>query len=455
MDTLRTGFVTRVLDPLGWRFKRTDTGARLSEFRRFQWDDEATWRRRRDLLLADLLVHATTRVPYYRERVTDLEPEAIAADPTAALARFPVLERSDLIEHFDELICEVGRGPKLVKSGGSTGTPVRVLWDRVYTGAALATTQLSLDWAGVERGERRVALWGARRDLGGRFGYVRKLNHLLRDITVLDAFRMGEEQMAEYVRIINRRPPVCIEGYTEAIFALAEFIEREELPVTSPRTVGTGAGTLIPAMRETIERVFNAPVFDRYGTREQGLYATECDRHTGLHVMGETTVLEIVDRYGAEVEEGEAGEAVATSLWNYTMPLVRYRVGDHVVKGRSRCGCGRPYPLLESIVGRSASAFPRPDGGLVLPDFWIRLFAVEFNEGAVEKYQFVQEEIDRITVRVVPRPGYEGPDDRLRKAMRSRIDDAMGAPCRVSFEVVDDIPPSASGKHIYSMTRVA
>ena len=454
MATLRSAFVTRVIDPIGWKVKRTDVGTRLREFRRFQWDDVDTWRRRRCALLSSLLTHAATRVPYYAERVRGLLPDDIAADPFGALAEFPVLERSDLTERFDDLVCEMGRGSKLVASGGSTGTPVRVLWDRVYTAAAFATTQLAMDWEGVARGDRRVALWGARRDLGGRFDYVRRLNYFLRDIDVLDAFRMGEREMAAYVRMINRRPPVCIEGYTEAIFALAEFIEREGLRVASPRVVTTGAGTLLSDMRETIERVFRAPVFDRYGTREQGMYAAECDRHNGLHIFGETTILEIVDPDGNEVEEGEAGEAVVTNLWNYTMPLVRYRVGDHVVKGRDTCGCGRPYPLIDHVVGRSASAFPRPGGGTVLPNFWIRLFAVEFNTGDVEKYQFVQEGIDRITVRLVMRPGRAGLDERVKEAVRSRIDDAMGAACRVSFEVVEDIPPTSSGKHLYSVSRL-
>jgi len=452
--TLRSRFVTRVIDPIGWAWKRTDVGGRLREFRASQWDDVPVWKARQSAHLKRLLTHAVTRVPFYRDRVTGLSAEAIASDPFGALEQFPVLERSHLIEHFDDLLCEMGRGTLLKKSGGSTGTPVRFLHDRVYTAAAFATTQLSLDWEGIARGDRRVALWGARRDLGGKFDYVRRLNYFFRDITVLDAFRMGEEEMARYVRVINRRPPACIEGYTEAIFALAQFIERKGLQVASPRVVGTGAGTLLPAMRETIERIFGAPVFDRYGTREQGLYATECDRHEGLHVMGETTVLELLDGSGREVSEGEAGEAVVTNLWNETMPLIRYRVGDHVIRGRERCSCGRPYPLLERVVGRSASAFPRPDGGLVLPDFWIRLFAVEFNTGDVEKYQFVQEAPDRITAKLVLLPGRAGPDQGMKRAIKARIDVAMGAPCEVRFEIVDDIPPTSSGKHLYSVTHV-
>ena len=90
----------------------------------------------------------------------------------------------------------------------------------------------------------------------------------------------------------------------------------------------------------------------------------------------------------------------------------------------------------------------------MLPDFWIRLFAVEFNTGDVYKYQFVQEAIDRITVRLVLRPGHDGPDSKMREAIVARICDSMGAPCRVDFSIEDDIPPTESGKHLYSVSKI-
>ena len=454
MPSLRTLIATRVVDPLGWKLKRSDLGGRLAEFRAYQWDDREEWLARRDRLLASLLEHAVTRVPYYVERVPGLTTESIHADPLAALAEFPTLERSDVTEHFDELSCEMDRGTWTEKSGGSTGTPVRFLHDRVYKAAAFATTQMSFEWAGVARGDRRVGLWAARRDLRGKHSPVRKLGAFFRDIELLDAFRMTDDRMREYVDLINRRHPVCLDGYTECLFELARFIEREGLSIASPRAVATTAGNLMPHVRDTLTRVYGAPVFDRYGTRENGLLATECDRHNGLHVMGETTVLEILDESGRHVEVGEPGEAVATNLWNYTMPLIRYRVRDHVVRGADSCECGRPYPLVDHVVGRTGSSFVRPDGALVLPSAWVRLFGVTFAHPSIHKYQAVQEEVDRIKLKLVLLPGHEGPDEKLRRAIVEHINEMMGARCRVDFEVVDDIPPTASGKFLYSVSTL-
>ncbi|MEE8571708.1 MAG: hypothetical protein V3T20_00460, partial [Gemmatimonadota bacterium] len=450
----RSAISTHVIDPLGWKIKGTDLGGRMAEFRARQWDDVGTWDARRSEMLGRLLVHAVTRVPYYMERVSGLTPESITADPFGSLGRFPILERSDLVDRFDELHCEMGRGTWMDRSGGSTGTPVRFLHDKIYKTAAFATTQLSYDWAGVARGDRRVGLWVASRDLAGRRSPVRKAGRFFRDIAVLDAAGMGEQEMLEIVRFLNRRPPACLEGYTEAIFALAEFIERRGLEIRPPRSVETTAGTLLPHMRETIERAYGAPVFDRYGSREIGLVATECDRHSGLHLMGETTILEMVGADGRDVEVGESGVTVVTNLWNYTMPFIRYNMEDHVVRGPDLCGCGRPYPLVESVVGRTGSSFPRADGGSVLANFWIRILAVEFNTGDVHKYQFVQEDMDHIIARIVPRPGHDGPDAKLREKITARICDVMGAQIHVDYVIEDDIAPTSSGKHLYSVSKV-
>ncbi len=451
----RGGLATHVFDPIGWKIKGVAIGARLAEFRAGQWDDRETSRRRCSERLGRLLVHAATRVPFYAERVRGLSPDDILADPRGSLAEFPILEKEDLSEHFDELTCELGRGSWVNTSGGSTGTPTRFIQDKFYLGAALAATQLSFDWAGIERGDRRVSFWAAPRDFARRNSPVRHLSDFFYDRATLNAFQLGEQTMREYIRFMNRRRPLCLDGYTGALVALAEFAGREGLDLPTPRAVTTSSATLSPEMRETLELALRAPVFDRYGSREVGIAAVECDRHNGLHVISETSVFEMLDRDGREVAAGEGGDILVTNLWNYTMPFIRFRMGDHGVRGTDDCDCGRPYPMVDRIVGRTGAAFVRPDGGLVLADFFIRLFAVDFNTGDVRKYQFVQEEIDRVTVRLALWPGRDGPDAKMREAIADRVSDAMGVRCHVEFSIEDDIPPAPSGKHLYSVSRVS
>ncbi len=338
MSGLRSVLLERVADPVAGALRRVPLSARLAEFRADQWDDPGTLRPRQAGRLSDLLIHATTRVPFYMRCVRGLTPDAIVADPWGSLASFPVLEREHVSEHLDELTCEMGRGTMSWSTGGSTGRPVRLRRDRRYLAAALATTWLLYEWAGIRRGDWHVKLWGARRDFSGRDSLAGRLTDLFYTRATLDAYRMDAARRREYVRFLKRRPPVCLEGYADALYELADFIGHEGLAVPSPRAVVTSAGTLHPHMRARIEEVFRAPVFDRYGCREAGNMAGECERHNGLHVFGETTILELIDSEGREVGEGETGEILVTNLWNFTMPLIRYRVGDEAVRGAARCG---------------------------------------------------------------------------------------------------------------------
>ncbi len=224
MASVRTGLFDHIVDPLVDAARRVPVRARLAEFRAAQWDDVETMRRRQDKRLADILIHASTRVPFYRERVRGLSPESISADPWMGLSGFPILERDDLRNHLEDLRCETGRGTMSWSTGGSTGKPVRFYRDRHYLAAAVASVQLSYEWAGLRRGERHVRIWGARRDFMGRNPVARRAVDLLNSRDTLDAYRMTEARMREHVAHMNRRPPVLLEGYANSLGHLAGFV---------------------------------------------------------------------------------------------------------------------------------------------------------------------------------------------------------------------------------------
>lgn len=447
MFDARRHITARLVTPGVWAAKGYPLTRRLAEFRAHQFDDRATFERRRDGLLAELLSYALASVPFYRDRVSGVTPGSVARDPMAALESFPVLEKSDLREHRDELVVDAGRRSFESSSGGSTGEPVRFVLDTVYHCDALASYELFYEWAGVLAGERRLKLWGAHRDAGG--GLRGKLSEFLGSRLTLDAFDMGPDEMREHLRAIAGFRPVCLEGYADALYALASFAEGES--VWSPRAVMSSASTLHPHMRAAIGDAFGAPVFDRYGAREIASVACECGAHEGLHVFGETCLVEVVRDDGTPAPPGEDGELIVTSLTNYTMPFIRYRIGDRGSLCDRACSCGRPYPLLERISGRSDATFVRPDGGRVVPEFFIHLIGVDCNDGTVERFQVVQRGPLEISVRVVARGGVAAPGPECRARIEAGIRDAMGARCEVSFEQVDAIEPTPTGKHAYTV----
>lgn len=451
---MRDVITRHIFDPWFWALKRMPVLNVYRDFRRLQHNSVEEFKRRQINLVRDLLLHAASRSPFYASRIDPSIQEVIFLDPLKALSLIPVLGKNDLRSHATEILVEMSRGTFVNRSGGSTGQPVEVYQDRKFQASSLATTLLMYEWAGKRIGDSHALLWGAERDLvKGGLGFKQHLADFIGNRITLNAFRLSPERMRHYARRLNAFAPVCLEGYAESLFEFARFLEREALTVRPPRMIVSSAGTLYPQMRGKIQQIFNAEVFDRYGSREVGNMAAECERHEGLHIFGETTVVEVVDAAGQPVAPGTEGDVLVTCLTNYTMPLIRYRIGDRAVFKAGLCSCGRPYPLLERIAGRDGASLRSLDGGVVSPEFFIHLIGVMHNDGRVGVFQVVQEALDRVVVRLAPTPGSDLRHWPARVLIERDIKTAMGT-CEVEFRVEETIEPTPTGKHLYTINRV-
>ena len=61
----------------------------------------------------------------------------------------------------------------------------------------------------------------------------------------------------------------------------------------------------------------------------------------------DSVITQFVDGDGNEVSDGETGEIVHTSLFNFAMPFIKYSAGDMGRASKDECACGRVLPLME------------------------------------------------------------------------------------------------------------
>ena len=403
----------------------------------------------------NLLYRAWLDVPYYRQI---LQQCGVVVDGNVDLSRFaeiPVLTRQIIKTQGAELESRQkrGRGAFVNHSGGSSGEPVTFLQDRFYNAWNIANTMYFKTFGGQEAGELELRLWGSQRDLleGSESAVVRLRNWLYNRVEI-NAFTMTRENMARYVEQINSYRPSWIEAYAQPMAELARFIKQQGISVHSPRGVLTSAGTLYPEMRSLIEEVFGCRVFNRYGGREAGGIACSCGEQPGLHVSVWNTYVEILDEKLTPVPAGQVGKVYVTTLNNYTMPLIRYDVGDMAIWQDTPCSCGRTTPVLANVVGRNTEVFRTRDGRIIPAELFIHFIGVVFNAGYIEKFQVIQRAYEKILIRVVlnDRAKFETFKERIVALVRS----VMGSGCAVEFEFVDDIKPLANGKFLYTVCEV-
>lgn len=141
---------------------------------------------------------------------------------------------------------------------------------------------------------------------------------------------------------------------------LGEVAAQEKIDLKKSRVkrivVAGEPGGSVPAIRSRIEELWpGAKVFDHHGMTEVGPVTYECPSKPGtLHVIESAYLAQIVEpSTGKPVQENETGELVLTTLGRIGSPLLRYRTGDIVKRGKA-CACGRAELALEGgIIGRT------------------------------------------------------------------------------------------------------
>ena len=111
-------------------------------------------------------------------------------------------------------------------------------------------------------------------------------------------------------------------------------------------------------MRERIAAELGVELYDIYGLTEiygPGI-AINCTHHTGMHYFNDFLYIEVIDpKTGKVLPEGQTGELVITTLKKDAAPLIRYRTHDlsRIIPSNSPCPCGRTYPRIDVILGRT------------------------------------------------------------------------------------------------------
>lgn len=449
--------IRKVLLPILYRWRGSKQLEYYNYIKKNQWNSLEENLKIQRKLLYKIMEHSFRKIPYYRNLNIDFDSfkeDTIFED----IKSVPFLTKKELREEYDNLYII---NPKLKRiypnaSGGSTGEPTKFMQDNYYSDWSASTKILYNEWAGRKLGESQIKLWGSERDI---LGQSESIAHVLANwvwnLKLLNSFRMTQENMKKYIEEINLYKPKMILAYVQSIYELGKFVKENNLKVYSPNSIMTSAGVLFPEFKEKIESTFKCPVFNRYGTREVGDIACDCERHKGLHINLFTNFVEIINKKGEYCKPNEIGEVVITNLRNYTMPFIRFRIGDMAMFSDKICPCERGFPLMKKVSGRIMDVFKTKENKIVPGEYFIHFIGVVLNKGIINKFQIIQEKEDYIIVKLVldkkesfikNKKDFDGITDKIKLV--------MGNATKVEYKLVDEILPTKSGKYRYTISNV-
>ncbi|MCR4803124.1 MAG: phenylacetate--CoA ligase [Lachnospiraceae bacterium] len=172
---------------------------------------------------------------------------------------------------------------------------------------------------------------------------------------------MGPGNTEKQLQMMQDMESTVICATSSYALLLSEEIEKRGIKKNIKLKKGIiGSERWSDKMRQTIADSLGISLYDIYGLTE--IYGpgigVNCDENTGMHYFDDYLYIEIIDPKTLKpVEDGEMGEIVITTLVKEGAPLIRYRTHDlsRIIPGE--CPCGRSYPRLDTIMGRTDDMF--------------------------------------------------------------------------------------------------
>ena len=406
---------------------------------------ELQWQR-----LKQLLEHSYQNVPFYRRRFDQagLHPDAVKLPED--FRKIPILTRRDVQSNLEDLVATNYERKRLMRNatGGSTGSPTFFYQDEEYKAYKEAAKMRFRRWFGFEMGDKVAILWGADRDIPTRSWAERQRVRFVKRELWLNSYNITPDKMEMFARQLSDWSPRYILGYASSVYLFASFLRERGIKGIRPVAVETSAEKLWDWQRKTIEDVFQCHIIDSYGSREISGVAAECDAHEGLHVFNDIRLVEVLHE-GRAAEPGEVGEIVITDLTNLAMPFIRYQNGDLARASGKSCSCGRPFPLLAEIVGRSNDVLFTPNGQYVHGAFFNHLF---FGVDGVRRFQVYQKSLHEVAITIERDADLS---ESTLRALHQKVMNHLGPGIELSFSVARSIPPTPTGKFRYIISEVA
>ena len=317
-----------------------------------------------------LVRHARERSPYYRRIIAERNIDVDRCSPSD----FPILTKSLLMQNFDEIATAPGITKQAIAEFLTRSHDPRELFRGKYrvihtsgsSGEVGYFVYSPQDW--IRGTYRSMGSQGRpRRKRKGKFrlAYYAAIDGHYAGVTMFRSFDRGiarlfvemrcfevNTPLPEIVAGLNEFQPDVLTGYTTALKILAEKQRAGELKLDYLIAIGTAGEATTDADHALLEQAFGCPHVNGYGSSEHLMMGGSQPGNPNIVLYDHELIYEIFPDH-----------TIVTNLFNYTLPLIRYRMADILKPVDSSAHA--PYLVIESLVGRNElqPVFKTRDGG--------------------------------------------------------------------------------------------
>lgn len=396
------------------------------------------------------MVHYAYSVALYHDKYkkAGVLPEDIKGIEN--IDKLPIITKEDIKSYYPEGIIPQGKNKKKlieISTSGTTGKQLSlfgdmfdmVLWFFWYI---RILREYDISWR-----KDRLTIIGdfAPHTIGTEYvnrGLMANLNRnrFFKNMQFLNTNDKPEKIAKE----INSFNPDFIGGYVGMLGHLALLKENGYGDNINPHVIATIGSMLTDSIRNLLEDVFKAQVFEVYGATESGTIAFQC-RKGSYHVMSDLVYPEFY-KNGIPAKSKEPSKMIITRLYGSGTPIIRYNaVNDIVAPLYENCDCGLPGFLLDKVYGRDDLSLFFSKGRVLLPSSISEIHGrvlYELKSNKVRHTRIIQHDLNNIEIQLIFDKNLrnKGPSiDEVFNIIREGYEKKVGREIRIDIKEVKKV----------------
>ena len=379
----------------------------LFDINRLKKLNEKELKQFRDKALRNIVRYAYT-VPLYHEKYKKAGIQPNNVNKIKDIEKLPIITKEDIKKYYPNgIISSQIKKEKLIEisTSGTTGKKIAIYQDMYDVVQWFFNHIRFLKEHEIKWRKDRLTIIA---DLAphtiengfimkGLFGSIN--SNFFKNIQWLDTNNKPEI----LIKKINNFKPNFLGGYTGMLGHLALLKDQGYGENINPKVIASTGGVLDENLRKLIEEVFNAPVFELYGTTETGTIAFQCkDGH--YHVMSDLVHLEFL-KDGKTVESKQPGKLIISKLYGNGTPIIRYNaINDIVAPLYEKPDCDIIGDIIYRVYGRDDLALYFSNGRILLPSSISEIYSrvlYELKTTILKDTKIIQNNMNSIDIELV------------------------------------------------------
>jgi phenylacetate-CoA ligase len=432
MKSLYNLILEKIILPLGDLLNGSQVSKELKRWRKICTLSEEEISALSENNLKELLNFAVRNIPYYRQ----LNP-AYHENPYQWIKQFPIMKKQDIKDNIEDLLSVPKEKLIACKSSGSSGIQSTTYQNKKEQSANRAMQLLWWEWAGYYPGKKIVQT-----GINPKRGLLKSIKDVLFRTRYIQAFSHADSDVIKLLNSLQGKKGYHFGGYASSLNVFAEIALKNKIENVKFDAAISWGDKLFDHYKKNINLVFGCKTYETYGCSEGFLVGAKKDLDY-FYIMSPHVFIEIVDDNGNPVEDGKMGNVLLTRLDNFSMPLIRYKIGD--------LGSILPkefypekrdlnFPLLKKIYGRNTDIIKTASGKYMVVHSFTGIFE---HIPEIKQFKVIQRELKSIEIEFIEGENF---NSAILIMVENQIKNYLKEAISIRWKKVEFISPSPSGK---------